>query len=757
MNLDNWHKFRLAQKLWFGFGLLILILAVTVIVAYWQSSQANERLNQITNVQIPSEQAVFGMKASVTEITQSLQDYFRDRSPAHLEQASKSESTFESLIAEFKNTANDDQIKQLGQQVSDLFAESSGLRSEITTLFAQQSTELKALLKNIGGISEVVDNRLIPQIDPTDPHAATKLEAAFGLEFDILTISTAINEYSSKPDATLQNQIQDAQVDFHSRMGIYRETAALTALEESWLDEIDDDFNDAISDMSNIVTLSDNLDKLLVQHEEDTSEIVAILENEIQPLVNEELAESTNNAGNSLGAVRTWAIILGVLGLAFGSVLAWIVSRRVVRSLQNLQRIAKSVADGKLDQRFYIDAKDEFGVVARTLNQMLENIGRSREALGESEETAWQLLDATTDSVILMDLRGTILATNEVASTRFERSLEQMIDASYYDLLPADLMAARKSQIAEVIKTGKPLHFEEDRKGMVLDTRIFPVIDPKNGRVARISIFARDITTRKWVEEVTEHLGHRNELILAAAGEGIYGLDNQGKTTFVNPAAAKMLGYEPGELIGQYHHELVHYSKPNGMPYPSQQCPIYAAFKDGVVRTNVNDEVFWRKDGTSFQVEYTSNPIIEDGNVVGAVVTFRDITERKKIETALRRTEERYRSIFESPLTLIISVDNEGVIIDCNARVQKMLGYLPDEVVGQSMLQFVQREYHTVVQGALNELVTKGIDYNKRYKMIRKDGTAIDVNVNAASVRNERGEYIRTICMIDEVTEKVEI
>ncbi|MBT4512367.1 MAG: PAS domain-containing protein, partial [Chloroflexi bacterium] len=532
MNLENWRKFKLAQKLWIGFGFLILILALTVIVAYWQADQADDRLDQLANIQVPSEQAVFEMKASASEIDRSLQDYSQDGSPAHLETAGDAEADFESLISEFNVLAADDQIRQSGQQVSSLFEESSGLRSDITMLFDQQSTEIKALLEDIEDISESVDNRLIVQIDPGDPHAATKLEAAFGLKFDMLAISQATNDYTSNPDTTRQQKVQDAQADFQGHMEMYRGTA-LTTLEESWLAEIGDDFDDVMSDGSNLMALTEDLDELLTQHEQDTNEIIVILDNEIQPIIRLELAKSANDAGDSLDAARIWTIVLGVLGLVVGGVLAWIVSRRVVKSLQNLQRVAKSVADGKLGQRFYIDTKDEFGLVAITLNQMLENIGRSREALGESEETAWQLLDATTDSVILMDLRGTILATNEVAAERFDKSLEQMIDASYYDLLPADLMASRKSQIAEVIKTGKPFHFEEDRKGMVLDTRVFPVVNPNNGRVTRVSIFARDITTRKWVEDVTEHLGRRNELILEAAGEGIYGLDTQGKTTFV--------------------------------------------------------------------------------------------------------------------------------------------------------------------------------------------------------------------------------
>ena len=85
------------------------------------------------------------------------------------------------------------------------------------------------------------------------------------------------------------------------------------------------------------------------------------------------------------------------------------------------------------------------------------------------------------------------------------------------------------------------------------------------------------------MEDVTEQLARRNQLILEAAGEGIFGLNTQGKATFVNPAAAAMLGYKPEELVGQHHHEKVHHSKPDGKPYPHQECPIYAAFKDGTV------------------------------------------------------------------------------------------------------------------------------------------------------------------------------
>ena len=146
--------------------------------------------------------------------------------------------------------------------------------------------------------------------------------------------------------------------------------------------------------------------------------------------------------------------------------------------------------------------------------------------------------------------------------------------------------------------------------------------------------------------ESIKQLRQRNELLLQAAGEGIYGLDVDGNTTFVNPAAAKMLGWTAKELLGQPMHSLLHHTHPDGTDYPREECPIYAAFKDGAVH-EVCDEVFWRKDGTSFQVEYTSTPIFEDDQLAGAVVVFRDVTERKQAEEALRIAHEEVQCLKE--------------------------------------------------------------------------------------------------------------
>lgn len=138
-----------------------------------------------------------------------------------------------------------------------------------------------------------------------------------------------------------------------------------------------------------------------------------------------------------------------------------------------------------------------------------------------------------------------------------------------------------------------------------------------------------------------------NLQILRAAGEGIYGLDTSGQITFINPAGAKMLGYEESELIGKRMHELAHHSHPDGSLYFHTECPIYNCFRHDEIH-HIEDEVFWRKDGSHFWVEYTATPMRDGKKTVGAVVIFNDVSLRKEIESELQ-TMAHYDSLTTLP------------------------------------------------------------------------------------------------------------
>ncbi|MEW8564144.1 MAG: sigma 54-interacting transcriptional regulator [Candidatus Thiodiazotropha sp.] len=154
----------------------------------------------------------------------------------------------------------------------------------------------------------------------------------------------------------------------------------------------------------------------------------------------------------------------------------------------------------------------------------------------------------------------------------------------------------------------------------------------------------RGLSEWRKFEQLFQEIERGNQLLLQAAGDGIYGVNADGITTFVNPAAERLLGYSAEELVGQNMHEMVHGRHPDGSHYPVTHCPIYAAFNDGAVH-HVDDEVFWRKDGSVFPVEYTSTPIMEHGMLIGAVIIFRDISDRKEAEDNLRRALEQVKSL----------------------------------------------------------------------------------------------------------------
>ena len=139
--------------------------------------------------------------------------------------------------------------------------------------------------------------------------------------------------------------------------------------------------------------------------------------------------------------------------------------------------------------------------------------------------------------------------------------------------------------------------------------------------------------------------------VLAATDDGLLGTDMNGRTTFANPAAERMLGWAAAELVGQSQHATIHHTRADGTPYPASECPLYHARQAGA-STRVEGEVFWRKDGTPVPVEYAMTPVFDDGAIVGAVVTFRDVSERRRAEAErmqlLAAAEEAQRAAEEA-------------------------------------------------------------------------------------------------------------
>ncbi len=150
---------------------------------------------------------------------------------------------------------------------------------------------------------------------------------------------------------------------------------------------------------------------------------------------------------------------------------------------------------------------------------------------------------------------------------------------------------------------------------------------------------SREVTERKKAEQEAGRLSHKYELIFKSMNEGLAGFDSEGRPLFINQAALRMLGFKREELEGRNAHDLIHGKRTDGSPYPLEECPMRDTLVNGVPHA-VTGEVFWRKDGTSFPVEYASNPILEEGRITGSAITFRDVTKRIETEKALQQANE---------------------------------------------------------------------------------------------------------------------
>ncbi len=213
----------------------------------------------------------------------------------------------------------------------------------------------------------------------------------------------------------------------------------------------------------------------------------------------------------------------------------------------------------------------------------------------------------------------------------------------------------------QAIASRSSLKIELEYSRSFLEINVVPISEKKY-----LNLYFSDVTERKRAETALIKGEEELRLILDSTGEAIYGIDMEGKCSFYNPAFLRLLGYtNPEDLIGENMHLKIHYKHLNGSPYPVEDCHIFQAFKQGK-GCNVNNEVFWRADGTCFPVDYYSHPQLRDGTVVGAVVTFVDITARKQAEEKILREYNIHAtltSLYEPMMKSNISMEEISKLI----------------------------------------------------------------------------------------------
>lgn len=217
--------------------------------------------------------------------------------------------------------------------------------------------------------------------------------------------------------------------------------------------------------------------------------------------------------------------------------------------------------------------------------------------------------------------------------------------------------------------------------------------------------------------------GNQRKLILESTAEGIYGIDASGICTFINPAGAKMLGYTQEECIDKNLHKLIHYKKEDGAVFPEKDCPIYKVIKSKKT-VSVDEDVFWKKDGSFFPVRYSSTPIVIDNSSRGSVVVFNDITEKKQADQLLKENEKRFKSLIQEGSDLISIIDKEGCYIYVSPTSERVLGWSPEYLTGKNVQEFIHPD-----------------DWEELYEKFSLLETQKQITTQAFRYKNSKGEW----------------
>lgn len=247
-------------------------------------------------------------------------------------------------------------------------------------------------------------------------------------------------------------------------------------------------------------------------------------------------------------------------------------------------------------------------------------------------------------------------------------------------------------------------------------------------------------------------MSRHNELILASIGEGVIGLDVNGNHIFVNPAAVKMLGFAISELIGKPIHVWYHLKEEN-IGHPSQEYPILIAIKDGQVHT-VRNEVFYRKDGTSFYASYISTPVIVEDKIVGMVVSFIDVTEQRIADEKIKAAAREWERTFDAISDLVFIQDKNNVILKVNKACAEALKVASQDIIGKKCYEML----HGLNQPFPGCPFQKTKKDNKAYtEEIFDKNIGIPLLVTTSPIFNDEGEMIGSVHIAKDITQMKEV
>jgi two-component system, sensor histidine kinase PdtaS len=262
-----------------------------------------------------------------------------------------------------------------------------------------------------------------------------------------------------------------------------------------------------------------------------------------------------------------------------------------------------------------------------------------------------------------------------------------------------------------------------------------------------------DITERFEAEEDARHQLRLMRTITDNAAEALFLMDSRRRISFVNPAAERMFGWRTDDLIGEILHDKLHYQHPDGQPFSIRDCPLGAVFVSGKTLRE-HEDVFFRRDGTAVDVQCSIAPIRTNGRVDGAVLVVHDITDRKRAEEALRRSEDLFSAIFRQAIVGITQIDLSGRFLMVNDRFCEIVARPREEVLKLSTQDITHAEDVLNNMTMLERARSTGEDYQLEKRYVRPDGSIVWVHNSVSVMRRMDGRPLHLVAVVRDITEQ---
>ncbi|NYT12055.1 MAG: PAS domain S-box protein [Methanomassiliicoccales archaeon] len=400
---------------------------------------------------------------------------------------------------------------------------------------------------------------------------------------------------------------------------------------------------------------------------------------------------------------------------------------------------------------FYIQKGGSTEAQFAELSNMIVRSVRSshvEEELFRSEESYRQLVECANVIIMERDLDGKIIFMNEFGLNFFGYSEEELVGRCVVGSIVPEIDSNGKdmaAMIRGVSENPEAFRLNENENMLSDGTRVWvswtnkALLDGDGNRIGILAI-GNEVTERKKAERALVESEGKIREILDASADAFVAIDYDLIITYFNKAAEDLLGVTRESVIGKEFLETF----PWIVRLYNDELANRVITGDSV-QLEIDLEISGKKHWFEIRVHPTDEMIL---------IYFWSIEDRIKRDDALRRSEEKYRKIFETAANLIVSVDSAGIIVDCNSRVEEVLGYKREEFIGQNMILTIHPDYHKKVKAALQKIIEEGDSQNNEYKMVRKDGSIIDVGINSSAIYDNEGNFERTISLIRDITER---